>query len=87
MNYIRYIFTLIWMMQLWACSQGGVNIVGQTDGTAPVFPDYDGVTVPYNIAPLNLSLTEPGEYHLNIAGTDGEINIRSKDLFPIPTRR
>ena len=87
MNYTRYIFTLIWMMQLWACSQGGVNIVGQTDGTAPVFPDYDGVTVPYNIAPLNLSLTEPGEYHLNIAGTDGEINIRSKDgAFDIPLK-
>ena len=87
MNHIRYILTVICTMQLWACSQGGVDIVGQTDDAVPVFPDYDGVMVPCNIAPLNLSLMEPGEYHLNIAGANGEINIRSKDgAFDIPQK-
>ena len=87
MDYTRYIFTLIWMMQLWACSQAGVSIVGQTDGPAPVFPDYDGVMVPCNIAPLNLSLLETGEYHLTIIGADNKIDVRSEDgAFDIPLK-
>lgn len=87
MDYTRYILTLIWMMQLWACSQAGVSIVEQTDGTAPVFPDYDGVMVPCNIAPLNLSLLETGEYHLTIIGADNKIDVRSEDgAFDIPLK-
>ena len=87
MDYTRYILTLIWMMQLWACSRGGVSIVGQTDGPAPVFPDYDGVMVPCNIAPLNLSLLETGEYHLTIIGADNKIDVRSEDgAFDIPLK-
>ena len=75
------------MMQLWACSQAGVSIVGQTDGPAPVFPDYDGVMVPCNIAPLNLSLLETGEYHLTIIGADNKIDVRSEDgAFDIPLK-
>lgn len=87
MNHIKYIGTFICMMMLWGCSQGNVNIVGQTEDTLPVFPDYDGVTVPVNIAPLNLSLLEPGEYHLTVMGANSSINVRSKNsAFDIPLK-
>ena len=87
MNHIKYIGTFFCMMMLWACSQGEVNIVGQTDDAVPVFPDYDGVTVPVNIAPLNLSLLEPGEYHLTVTGVTNSINIRAKgSAFDIPLK-
>ena len=87
MNQIKYIGTFFCMMTLWACSQGEVNIVGQTDDAVPVFPDYDGVTVPVNIAPLNLSLLEQGEYHLTVTGATNSIDIRSKgSAFDIPQK-
>lgn len=87
MNQIKYIGTFFCMVTLWACSQGEVNIVGQTDDAVPVFPDYDGVTVPVNIAPLNLSLLEQGEYHLTVTGATNSIDIRSKgSAFDIPQK-
>ncbi len=40
----------------------------------PVFPDYCGVTVPVNIAPLNFGLTDfEGNMHVSIQGSKGEV--------------
>ena len=35
-----------------------VNNAVQTDVDVPIFPDYKGVTIPYNIAPINFSVTD-----------------------------
>ena len=54
-----------------------------------ITPDYVGVTVPYNIAPLNFSIDgKPSESHLTIKGLEGEINIKSqKGQFEIPEKK
>ncbi len=87
MNYFKYIATLLCLLQLLSCNQSEVNIVRQTDETLSVFPDYDGVTIPFNIAPLNFTVLETGEYNLTIIGNEQNINIRAKDnAFDIPLK-
>ena len=87
MNYFKYIATLLCLLQLLSCNQSEVNIVRQTDETLSVFPNYDGVTIPFNIAPLNFTVLETGEYNLTIIGKEQNINIRAKDnAFDIPLK-
>ena len=87
-NCFKYIVSLIIFIQLLACSQAKVDIVKETDEALAVFPDYDGVTIPVNVAPLNFSVTaEAGDYQLCIRGTDSEINVHSEDnSFDIPLK-
>ena len=87
MNIIKYISTSAILLLLFACSQKGVNIIRQTDDTLPIFPDYDGVTIPVNIAPLDFTVLESGEYNLTIMGKDDNIHVRSTDnAFDIPLK-
>ena len=82
-------FSLLSMMALlMACCHDKVDIAKEADEALAVFPDYDGITIPVNIAPLNLSVVaEPGEYHLTVIGADSEIDVRSKDnAFDIPLK-
>ena len=64
---------------LTACS-GNIVITEQTDQPIAVFPDYDGVTIPVNIAPLNISVVDAaGDYALIIKGNGKEETFRAKD--------
>jgi hypothetical protein len=56
---------------------------------AVLFPDYAGVVIPPNIAPLNFVVREPGrDYRVAVRGARGEpITIRSRDgTIRIPSR-
>ena len=37
------------------------SVVRERTDVPPVFPDYAGVTIPYNIAPLNFRIDVPAE--------------------------
>jgi Tol biopolymer transport system component len=56
---------------------------------AAIYPDYSGVTIPPNIAPLNLSVLEPGrKFAVRISGASGavvEVFRASRDIR-IPPR-
>ena len=53
-----------------------------------IFPDYKGVTVPPNIAPLNFAMADSARYTLDIKGDAGILHVRSrKGSFRIPARR
>ena len=41
-----------------SCARGSVEVPVNQD--APIYPDYMGVTIPYNIAPLNFHYTATG---------------------------
>ena len=60
---------VIWaaVMLLASCT-GTVKVSGQLDGPAPIEPDYAGVTVPANIAPLNFSYGGAEPCALQVAG-------------------
>ena len=53
---------------LLAACQSAIRSSGQVDGLPPIEPDYAGVTVPYNIAPLNFSFTGEEPCALRVAG-------------------
>lgn len=45
----------------------------ENNNYASIFPDYNGVVVPYNIAPLNFIINEKGEkYHVEIYSVKGQ---------------
>ena len=81
--------TKIWflgLLLLTACSGGNINISTQVNEQIEIFPDYDGVTIPVNMAPLNCSVHDgKGEYALVIKGGATEMTIHAKDGdFDIP---
>ncbi len=82
-----HLFSLLLIMIIGAaCSNGTIHIDKEVDNSLHLFPDYDGITIPINIAPLNLSVVaEPGQYHLGVKGVNGEINVFSdNNTFDIP---
>lgn len=54
-----------------ACSRRPSDVV-RVDSAAPVFPDYAGVTIPADIAPLNLDPATPGaDIDVTVRGSKG----------------
>lgn len=94
MNRYIYIFKSIWLFLLAielivsSCSQERVRISKQLKTEIQIFPDYKEVTIPVNIAPLNFSVPDSGDYCLLIQGKGGEpIQVHSKEgLFDIPLK-
>lgn len=64
-------FILSWLLILLAACSPTPENVRETDSFPPIFPDYIGVTVPKNIAPLNFLLRDSCEALHVIAATDG----------------
>lgn len=61
-NQIMYRKTLyLWLLAaLMSCSES-IDVRIKLDKTPDIFPDYAGVTIPQNTAPLNFALTTPHE--------------------------
>lgn len=67
---IRYILLLPLVCLLAACTPSPEN-VGETDARPDIYPDYVGVTVPCNIAPLNFLLRDSCEALYVTASSEG----------------
>jgi len=80
----EYIFGLILLFFV-SCSHG-IPDSKKTDKIPSIFPDYIGVTIPSNIAPLNFKLTtDHTEAYVVFSNGDQEIIIKaSKGQFSIP---
>lgn len=53
-----------------------------------IYPDYKGVTIPCNIAPMNFNVLEDGHFALQIAGEDEIITVKSRNgHFDIPAKK
>lgn len=80
-----YIIILIFSL-FSSCQQTEINIISHTDEYAEIFPDYNGVTIPVNIAPLNFTvMEEEGEYALSISGKGKRETFMAEDRnFNIP---
>jgi Tol biopolymer transport system component len=76
---------------LFACnSKPNIDNIQITSKLPVIFPDYTGVTIPPNIAPLNFHIEEKGRaYSVSIEGVNGkEIEISGKDLsVDIPIKK
>ena len=64
---------------LCACSSGTATVGEKSDSLPPIFPDYVGVTVPCNIAPLNFE----------VRGTDlirAEFAVKGRNMLTVECR-
>ena len=79
-NYMRRVFVMIASAFLLACGSHPEGVKQTVDSMPPIFPDYVGVTVPVNIAPLNFMIE--GVEHLEaVFMRDG------KELLSVNSRK
>ena len=72
---IKYILPAVLAGLLAACTPSPEN-VGESEALPPIYPDYVGVTVPQNIAPLNFLLRDSCEA-LYVTAAAGGYEIKS----------
>ena len=60
----KYLLILLPAAYLISCGRTPAGNVTETGRTPVINPDYSGVTVPYNIAPLNFKIAEPATYYI-----------------------
>lgn len=87
---LRQTFNMIFMVFFIALATScgrKISVTGSIEGSPEIFPDYAGVTIPSNIAPLNFSFLGEEPATLIVSGKSGERQIRGrKGLFSFPTR-
>lgn len=76
----RFAIIISGLLLLVAC--GGVTVpvsgVSDAEGIPPLMPDYTGIVIPPNIAPMNFEVNMPGdEYMARVIGADGREIISS----------
>ncbi|TFG41761.1 MAG: hypothetical protein E4H43_04000 [Bacteroidia bacterium] len=63
-----------------ACNKPDLTNLRESSSFPDIFPDYTGVTIPADIAPLNFSISDRCERVLVIiSGETGKIEIKSSD--------
>jgi len=80
------IYGLITLLLFASCGERVVSVDQQIDEEAVIYPDYKEVTIPANIAPLNMSLTGLEDAQLIIedeTGASFQVQLR-KGAFDIP---
>jgi len=56
------VLVIVLYLVFWAVHPGGFVVAeNERMSPPPMFPDYQGVTIPYNIAPLNFRIDVPAE--------------------------
>lgn len=84
---VRITFTFIAFAEMFAVSCSRVTPSAQQDEMPDIFPDYAGVTVPANIAPLNFSWLGEGQCAVTVRAGDYEFCTRGRDgLFRFPSK-
>lgn len=86
---MKYLYSLLWLCTVFFFScNGGLPDAEETEGEIEIFPDYKGVAVPCNIAPLNFKLKEPCEAIALFSGKDQQIRVNSDNgSFQIPEKK
>lgn len=76
-----------WLILLISCGRPGEDFV-VTDALPEILPDYCGVTVPVNIAPLNFRLVDISDrMHVVIEGKDSKIEVNGTGRISIPLKK
>jgi len=79
-NFLKHLFLLLTLLILYGCGNKPVGDVAVSNLTPKLDPDYTGVTIPPNIAPLNFIIKEEGSaFYVKVTSRDGdEIDIYSR---------
>lgn len=89
MRRILFIYSLITLFLFASCGERVIVIEQQLNEEAAIYPDYKEVTIPSNIAPLNISLVDLEDAQLIIEGEQGEaFQVQSGNgFFDIPLKK
>jgi WD40 repeat protein len=89
-NFKNKLYYLLIFLMMYSCSKSPDDNVLITERNAALEPDYTGITIPPNIAPLNFMINEEGSAHLvKFSGPEGrQFEVYSKDgNILIPERK
>jgi hypothetical protein len=87
MNLKKNTVIFVVLVLLVSCSGPGPDFI-VLDKQPELFPDYCGVTVPVNIAPLNFRLVDQtGKMHVVIEGNSSSFEVYGKGKIEIPFRK
>lgn len=72
---IIQVLTIVVYLGFWSLHPEGItNVTNERMSPPPIFPDYKGTTIPYNIAPLNFRINVPAdECYAKIEGSESEV--------------
>lgn len=76
-----FIYPFSCLLGLWSLASCTVNIPGEAQPLAKfpsLYPDYEGVTIPYNIAPLNYRIEEDGDAFVSVARSQKGETLRAE---------
>ncbi len=79
-----YLFFIFLLVGLAACAPRPENVTSVTE-SAPIYPDYTDITLPYNIAPLNFMIEGADGLQVTVYGDTDSLLVSGKDkaCFPI----
>ena len=90
LNKVFYLFLVILLLGILSsgCQSSDYNDLKKSGREPVIKPDYSGVTIPVNIAPLNFTIDEEGSsFRINVTSSNGEhLTVRSsgkKVQFPL----
>jgi WD40 repeat protein len=89
-NFKNKLYYLLIFLMMYSCSKSPDDNVLITERNAALEPDYTGITIPPNIAPLNFMINEEGSaYLVKFSGPEGrQFEVYSKDgNILIPERK
>lgn len=85
---MKHIFVLFFISSLIVACQGSLPQAKPLAKDAPIWPDYNGVTIPSNICPLNFTLNDSLPAIALISNGKKEIRVDAENgLFSISDRR
>ncbi|MDD3522179.1 MAG: hypothetical protein PHC79_04410 [Bacteroidales bacterium] len=85
MKNLLKIHSFIVLLILTACGRSGGFITEQI--LPPIYPDYAGVTIPVNIAPLNFMVSDASGLRVNLSVGAVSINLKGRGKIRIPMRK
>lgn len=71
------LFSFLFILTLPVCCTNSIPDFQEINKKASIFPDYDSITVPCNIAPLNFRINEPAQKYVAV------YEVKGKELFRI----
>jgi len=69
-KYGHFIFSIVWIF-FTSCSND-ISNCREANKNAVISPDYSGITIPCNIAPLNFVVKEPGDKYIAVYKSNGQ---------------
>ena len=81
---IIQVLTIVVYLGFWSLHPEGItNVTNERMSPPPIFPDYKGTTIPYNIAPLNFRINVPAEVVYDVKNKEilSKASLITKDAF------